>query len=290
MKPKNQNRSIRIKGQRHLDDKYFNSSNQPYTDTAQVLAQIVENERAEYGTVNVAGVEYWFLPDGSLVAKLEYLSIANGAITLLKMANADAFCIIGNNTDAPATPQYIALSALKTALSLAKADVGLSNVDNTSDANKPVSTATAAALSGKQPSLGFTPYNSTNPLGFITPSDLLAYYFLPPEKRIILPSAGTVAGRCMTPTELPTGWTEAAGVVDTDLVITHNLHREICQISVEAVDGSTFEKGNLPIGANYNNFKEDRYSNIITISGFATVEKVVIIHLLFGQTLITQPS
>jgi hypothetical protein len=36
------------------------------------------------------------------------------------------------------------------AVTLAKADVGLGNVDNTSDANKPVSTATATALSGKQ--------------------------------------------------------------------------------------------------------------------------------------------
>jgi hypothetical protein len=35
---------------------------------------------------------------------------------------------------------------LKTALGLAKADVGLGNVDNTSDASKPVSTATQAAL------------------------------------------------------------------------------------------------------------------------------------------------
>jgi hypothetical protein len=33
-----------------------------------------------------------------------------------------------------------------------KSDVGLSNVDNTSDANKPVSNATAAALAGKQDS------------------------------------------------------------------------------------------------------------------------------------------
>ena len=38
---------------------------------------------------------------------------------------------------------------LKTDLALTKADVGLSNVDNTSDANKPVSTATQTALSGK---------------------------------------------------------------------------------------------------------------------------------------------
>lgn len=38
---------------------------------------------------------------------------------------------------------------LKTALGLVKADVGLGNVDNTSDANKPVSTATQTALDGK---------------------------------------------------------------------------------------------------------------------------------------------
>lgn len=37
----------------------------------------------------------------------------------------------------------------KTALSLVKADVGLGNVDNTSDANKPVSTATQTALDAK---------------------------------------------------------------------------------------------------------------------------------------------
>jgi hypothetical protein len=43
-----------------------------------------------------------------------------------------------------------AYSALKTALSLTKSDVGLGNVDNTSDANKPVSTAQAAAIALKQ--------------------------------------------------------------------------------------------------------------------------------------------
>ena len=38
-------------------------------------------------------------------------------------------------------------------VNLTKSDVGLSNVDNTSDANKPISTATATALSGKQDTL-----------------------------------------------------------------------------------------------------------------------------------------
>lgn len=40
-------------------------------------------------------------------------------------------------------------SQLKADLSLVKSDVGLSNVDNTSDANKPVSTATQTALNAK---------------------------------------------------------------------------------------------------------------------------------------------
>lgn len=40
---------------------------------------------------------------------------------------------------------------LKSTLGLVKADVGLGNVDNTSDASKPISSATQTALDGKQP-------------------------------------------------------------------------------------------------------------------------------------------
>jgi len=43
------------------------------------------------------------------------------------------------------------MAQLKTDLALTKSDVGLANVDNTSDANKPVSTATQTALDAKQP-------------------------------------------------------------------------------------------------------------------------------------------
>lgn len=42
------------------------------------------------------------------------------------------------------------MAQLKTDLSLTKSDVGLGNVDNTSDANKPISTATQTALDAKQ--------------------------------------------------------------------------------------------------------------------------------------------
>lgn len=47
------------------------------------------------------------------------------------------------------TTDVVTVATLKTALSLSKSDVGLGNVDNTSDANKPVSTATQSALANK---------------------------------------------------------------------------------------------------------------------------------------------
>ena len=47
------------------------------------------------------------------------------------------------------TSDIVSVSTIKTALNLSKSDVGLGNVDNTSDANKPISTATQTALDGK---------------------------------------------------------------------------------------------------------------------------------------------
>lgn len=47
------------------------------------------------------------------------------------------------------TTDVVTVATLKTALSLSKSDVGLGNVDNTSDVNKPVSTATQSALNNK---------------------------------------------------------------------------------------------------------------------------------------------
>lgn len=48
------------------------------------------------------------------------------------------------------------------AVSLGKGDVGLANVDNTADTDKPISTAVQTALNAKQASLGFTPENVAN--------------------------------------------------------------------------------------------------------------------------------
>jgi len=51
--------------------------------------------------------------------------------------------------------------------------------------------------------------------------------------RIILPAASTVAGRCITPTELPTDWTVSEGTSDQDLLITHTLDtRKVVDVKV----------------------------------------------------------
>jgi hypothetical protein len=58
-------------------------------------------------------------------------------------------------TDAGASGKAVlrasTVAAIKTVLALVKADVGLGNADNTSDANKPISTATQSALDLKAP-------------------------------------------------------------------------------------------------------------------------------------------
>ena len=56
-----------------------------------------------------------------------------------------------------------------------KSDIGLGNVDNTSDLNKPISTATQTALNSKQDNLGYTPENIVNKSDSYTASSSTTY-------------------------------------------------------------------------------------------------------------------
>jgi hypothetical protein len=66
---------------------------------------------------------------------------------------------------------------VKTDLALTKSDVGLANVDNTSDASKPVSTATQTALDGKAATVhAHTQYVTNNSANLVTLPDSSVQY------------------------------------------------------------------------------------------------------------------
>lgn len=77
--------------------------------------------------------------------------IDDDAVTNDKLADMATKTYKGRTSALTGSPEDVAVATLKTDLTLVKADVGLGNVDNTSDAAKPVSTATQTALDAKQP-------------------------------------------------------------------------------------------------------------------------------------------
>lgn len=91
--------------------------------------------------------------EGALASKntVATADIDNAAVTNAKLANMTTKTYKGRTAGTTGDPEDVAVATLKTDLALVKADVGLGNVDNTSDASKPVSTATQTALDNKQP-------------------------------------------------------------------------------------------------------------------------------------------
>lgn len=312
-----------------LDGRRFNNG-VPYTDQAQVLSLLPISSRAPWLTVNIAGVEYVFLSDlTTLVNKVGILSLVDASVTLAKMANVNSGTVFYRKTAGIGSPEVQTLAQLKTDLGLIGTNTGdqdlssfvtkitgkgLSTEDFTTAmkillANQSGTNTGDETLATIKAKLGITILSGENTgdqdlsnlVVKVTGKGLSTNDYTTLEKnkvaalqqsefRIILPTATTVAGRCISPIELSTGWTVAAGVVPEDLVITHNIHREVCYVSVVSIDGVTNDRSILPFGSAYMGVKDDQYGNVITIKGLATIETSIIIHLFFGNTVITQPA
>jgi Phage tail repeat like len=76
-------------------------------------------------------------------------TIDANVVTNAKAAQMATKTYKGRTSAATGDAEDVPVATLKTDLALTKSDVGLANVDNTSDANKPVSTATQTALNLK---------------------------------------------------------------------------------------------------------------------------------------------
>jgi hypothetical protein len=104
------------------------------------IATGVKNTAAKIRTVQTAQADY---VDQS-VAAVSGGTISDGSITNSKLSNVATATFKARNTAGTGSPEDITVSQVKTLLSI-------SNIDNTSDANKPVSTAQATQLNLKAP-------------------------------------------------------------------------------------------------------------------------------------------
>ena len=184
-----------------------------------------------------------FYPDGTAYTELEQADSvladvqAALAAALVAQAAAEAAAAESNAEAAAAHQAYLdALALLSTALlkannlsdltntATARANLGLGNVDNTSDANKPVSTAQQTALNLKapldSPALTGTPTAPTAIAG--TNTTQLATTAFVDAARVILVAADALKAPLASPalTGTPTAPTAAPGTNTTQLATT----------------------------------------------------------------------
>jgi hypothetical protein len=141
-----------------------------FVDAAVVSATTPDASATEKGKLQLAG-DLAGTANAPAVANLAITTakIANGAVTLSKQANIATASILGRNSAGTGSPEVLTPSIAKSILDLTKSDVGLENVNNTADADKPISTATQTALNLKanlaSPTFTGTPTAPTQPIG-----------------------------------------------------------------------------------------------------------------------------
>lgn len=120
----------------------------------------------------------------------------------------------------------------KTFAAVTKGDVGLGNVDNTSDVNKPISSATQTALNAK--------YDSSNPLAFVDASGAKAAAVINSTLGNETDQAASVAAMKWYVGSYSGGSYAANWTSGTSITLTHGLNTE--DISINLYDISTREE------------------------------------------------
>lgn len=150
--------------------------------------------------------------------------------------------------------------------------------------NRFVSDAEKNTWNSKQSALGFTPYNATNPDGFMTAAEFEAISSLYIRVyEIFLSAESTVQGRvdlASAGTDYPTGWSMSAYIDNAhDLYIEHNLGKRIIDVKVYTVDGDSERL--LYFNSAYSGILAID-NNTLLIEGLATIETDIVIHLIFA--------
>lgn len=272
-------------GSTYPDDGRVETAGTPWTSTAAVLAVIPVGLRTPYLTVNVMGVEYWFLPDGSLVDKIGSLSLIDGSVTLAKMANMATASVIYRKSAGTGPPEVQTLATLRTDLAIP---------DNVDMSLYVLAVSGYSLVLDSLISLIHAPGSDNQDLSMfvidpldgsrlINPDEIIKLAALNPVYDILLANNTSVASRVLSAvetTDYPTGWTLAAsGDNPNDLIITHNLAKRIAEVKIFSVDGS----------AETMLWFNDAYSGIVApdqntllIKNLATIELPIVIHLIFA--------
>jgi len=244
---------------------YFKNGVGPYADTADVLATIPESDRVAYLTlVNVNGTDYWFTDSTTLVPYVGSLSLADGAVTLAKMANMATASFIGRNTAGTGSPEILSVATVLSMLGLTNVASTLSNKVDKAEGYSLIPSSRISQI--HEP--GSDNQDLTAIIASIEALNSLVTSLSPPYK-IVLPSADTVAGRLVGLTEgvnYPTGWVLSAD--DKDLIVTHGLDNSVKDVVVWSKNTlESIERKELGNAA---------YSGLYYPIGGATIDSVVI--------------
>jgi len=253
----------------------------PYTDLADAQANIGDNWRP-YMTINVAGTEYWYMPNGDLVEKVGSLSLTDKSVTLAKMADMASASLIYRKSSGTGSPEVQSLDTLKTDLGLDGLTAALeAKVDKV--ANKSLVYDADIAKIHEEGS------DIQDLSGLVEKAE--GYRLISEEElagikqtvfTITLPDSFSVSGRCAAAVEgvdYPTGWVIAADSNPVDLKITHGLERRIAMVTVFSVDGT--EERQLFGNAAYSGIVAPT-DQILKIESLATIQTAIVIHLIFA--------